>query len=61
VYGFILKKIVTQQVICPHCGEVVQEYEEEIEDDSCWGFYGDCLQENGILDNLGNIKFAEEE
>lgn len=35
VYGFILTKTVTKQEICPHCGEVIREYEEEIEDDSC--------------------------
>ena len=57
VYGFKLTKIVTKQDKCPHCGEVIREYEEEIEEDSCWGFYGDCLEDNGILDNLGNIVF----
>ena len=54
VYGFKLTKTVVKQEECPHCGEVIREYEEEVEDDSCWGFYGDCLEENGILDNLGN-------
>lgn len=61
VYGFKLTKIVTKQDKCPHCGEVIREYEEEIEEDSCWGFYGDCLEDNGILDNLGNMEFIEEE
>ena len=61
VYGFKLTKIGTQQDKCPHCGEVIREYEEEEEVDSCWGFYGDCLEENGILGNLGNgLKFTEE-
>ena len=60
VYGYILTKHVVEQEICPHCSEVIREYEEEVEEDSCWGFYGDILEENGILDNLGNMKFAEE-
>ena len=60
VYGYTLTKKVIEQETCPHCGEVIQEYEEEEEVDSCWGFYGDCLEENGILDNLGDLKFAEE-
>lgn len=52
VYGFILTKKIIKQDKCPHCGEVIREYEEEVEDDSCWGFLGNCLEENGILDNL---------
>jgi hypothetical protein len=62
VYGFKLTKKVLQQDKCPHCGEVIREYEVEEEDDSCWGFYGDCLEESGILDNLGNgLEFVEED
>jgi hypothetical protein len=60
VYGFTLTKTVIEQDICPHCGEVIREYEDEVEEDSCWGFYGDCLEDNGILDNLGNLKFVED-
>ena len=60
VYGYRLIKTVVKQETCPHCGEVIREYEEETEEDSCWGFYGDCLEDNGILDNLGDVKFAEE-
>ena len=61
VYGFKLTKTVVEQEICPHCGEVIREYEDEEEVDSCWGFYGDCLEENGILDNIGtNLQFVEE-
>jgi hypothetical protein len=60
VYGFTLTKIVTKQDKCPHCG-IIREYEEEVEEDSCWGFYGDCLEDNGMLDNIGNLKFVEEE
>ena len=58
-YGFTLTKMVTKQEKCPHCGEVIREYEEEEVDDSCWGFYGDCLEDNGILDILGGLEFVE--
>lgn len=61
VYGFTLTKKVIEQEKCPHCGEIIREYEDEFEEDSCWGFYGDCLEENGILDNLGDLKFVEED
>lgn len=61
VYGFKRIKIVTEQEICPHCGEVIREYEEEEEEDGCWGFYGDCLEDNGIIDYIGDLEFAEEE
>lgn len=61
VYGFKLTKTVVEQEICPHCGEVIREYEDEEEVDSCWGFYGDCLEENGILDEIGSdLQFVEE-
>lgn len=61
VYGFKLTKKVVEQEICPHCGEVIREYEDEEEVDSCWGFYGDCLEENGIIDNIGtDLQFVEE-
>ena len=36
------------------------EYEVEEEEDSCCGFYGDCIEDNGILDYLGDLEFAEE-
>lgn len=61
VYGYTLTKHIVEQELCPHCGLVVDEYEEEEEVDSCWGFFGDVLEENGILDNMiGGLKFAEE-
>ena len=60
VYWFRLTKKVIAQDKCPHCGEVIREYEDEEEIDNCGGFYGDCLEENGILDNISNdIKFEE--
>ena len=60
VYGYRLTKTVTEYDICPHCGEVINEYEDEEGVDTCWGFYGDCLEENGILDELGDLEFVEE-
>ena len=61
VYGYTLTKHVVEQEICPHCGKVIDEYEEDEEVDSCWGFFGDVLEENGILDNMiSGLKFAEE-
>ena len=60
VYGFVLTKKVIEQEKCPHCGEIIREYEDEDDVDSCWGFYGDCLEDNGLLDNLGDLKFVEE-
>jgi hypothetical protein len=62
VYGFTLTKTVVHQDKCPHCGEVIKEYEIEEEVDSCWGFYGDCIEENGILDYISSdLKFVEED
>lgn len=60
VYGYRLTKKVTMYDICPHCGEVLKAYEDEEEVDSCWGFYGNCLEENGICDYLDDIEFVEE-
>lgn len=61
VYRYTLTKTVTEYDICPHCGEVIREYEDEVEEDSCCGFYGDCIEENGILDYLSDLEFVEEE
>lgn len=65
VYGFTLEKKVhyRNETTCPHCGEVIKvdEYDDYEEVDSCWGFYGDALEENGILDNISaDVKFEEE-
>jgi hypothetical protein len=60
VYGYRLTKKVNKQDKCPHCGEIIREYEDEVEEDSCWGFYGDCIEDNGMLDYLGNLEFVEE-
>ena len=59
VYGYQLLKTVVEQQKCPHCGEVLREYEIEEEVDSCGGFYGSCLEENGIFDNIPDLQFIE--
>jgi hypothetical protein len=60
VYGYKLTKKVIEKVTCPHCGEIIKEYETEEDVDGCWGFYGDCIEENGIIDYLDDLKFVEE-
>ena len=59
VYGYILTKKAIEQEKCPHCGEIIREYEVDEELDNLWGYYGDCLEENGILDNLGDLEFID--
>lgn len=59
VYGYTLTKKITVQEKCPHCGEMIREYEDEVYDDSSWGFYGDCLEDNGILDVLGGLEIID--
>ena len=59
VYGYRLTKKVKQQDKCPHCGEIIREYEEEVEGDSCWGFYGCEIETNGILDYLTGLSFVD--
>lgn len=51
------------ETTCPHCGEVIKvdEYDDYEETDSCSGFYGDCLEENGMLDYFGDLEFVEED
>ena len=65
-YHFTLEEKVhyRNETTCHHCGEVIKvdEYDDYEEVDACCGFYGDCLEENGILDNImSGLKFAEEE
>ena len=54
VYGYKCYRLV-QCLSCKHT--------EEVEEDSCWGFYGDDPKENGMSDNLPeeNAKLIEEE
>lgn len=59
VYGYRLEKEVVVKEKCPHCDEVIKTYTEWEEEDSCWGYYGDCLEENGMMDYVGNLEFVE--
>ena len=61
VYWYKFTKKVTEYEICPHCGEVIKEYEDEEEVDTCGGFFGNCIEENGMLDYLGDVEFVEED
>lgn len=48
---------------CPHCNELisVDEYDCWEQIDSCTGFYGNNIKENGILDDIGDeYEFVEE-
>lgn len=51
------------ETTCPHCGEIIKvdEYDDYEETDSCCGFYGDCLEDNGMLDYIGDLEFIEGE
>lgn len=60
VYGYKLITTTTEQERCPHCNEIIKEFEIEEEVESLWGFYGDCLEDNGILDNISSdLSFVE--
>lgn len=60
MYGFTLTKKALKQEKCPHCGEVIREYEEDEFVGSCWGFFGDSLEDNGILGNISSdLKIIE--
>jgi len=43
VYGYV----VTKTTVCKHCKETKEEVQ-----DSCWGFYGRDVKENGMLDHI---------
>lgn len=49
VYGFKLEK----KIVCPHCCSVKME-----EVNSCWGFYGDDFEHNGLADYVGDIELV---
>ena len=59
VYGYKLEKEVIVEDKCPHCDQIIKTHTEWIEEDSCWGYYGDCLEENGIRDEVYNLEFVE--
>ena len=43
IFGYVLK---TPQGACDKCGH------QEVEEDSCWGFYGSDPLENGMIDHF---------
>ena len=49
VFGFVRIK----EIKCECCSNIDEENV-----DSCWGFYGSDIEENGMLDHLG-LKFSE--
>lgn len=65
VYYYTLEEQthIYDEIKCPCCGEPIKINErddwEEIE--SCGGFYGDDLQENGIFNSIGNDLVVESE
>lgn len=59
VYGYMLEKEVIIEEKCPHCNEIIKTYTEWQKEDSCWGFYGDDLDENGIMGQIPNLEFVE--
>lgn len=65
VYSFTLeeKVHVRNETRCPHCNEVIKvdEYDDYEEVESCGGFYGCNIEDNGILDEVGSdLQFIEE-
>lgn len=58
VWWYKLEKLCIEENYCPHCGEIINIYEEWEEEDSCGGFIGDSLEDCGILDNIpANLEF----
>jgi hypothetical protein len=56
VYGFVLSELKKSPGVpyCEHCKRPAIEPSEDWEQtDSCWGFYGSELKENGMLDHIG--------
>ena len=51
VYGFRVVK----PTKCDECG-----HEDEDEIDACWGFFGDDIKENGIMEHVGKDEIVEE-
>lgn len=65
VYHYTLeeKVHVRNETKCPHCNEVIKvdEYDDYEEVESCGGFYGCNIEDNGILDEVGSdLQFIEE-
>nr|DAD78960.1 MAG TPA: zinc ribbon domain protein [Siphoviridae sp. ctv4j104] len=63
VYMYKLSRYETvwDELTCPHCGEVIKYnvHEELIDADTCYGFYGANLAENGMMDYLPDVEVTE--
>lgn len=63
IWWYSLQKQVTIEIKCPHCNEIIETRTDFMGIDSCGGFLGSCLEENGILDDMQNsygLTFEEE-
>lgn len=58
VYSCCLTKEVVVQEKCPHCGEVIREYSDTGIVQQLFRYYGDVLEENGIIDDLYGYSFC---
>lgn len=52
VFWYSLESLVHKKDLCPHCGEILREYDEWEEESSCSGFYGNNIEENGMSEDL---------
>lgn len=59
VYWYKLEKEVEIEDKCPHCDEIINTYTEWEDVEGCGGYYGDCLEENGIRDEVYHLEFVE--
>lgn len=61
MYKLSLYKTVWDELTCPHCGEVIKYNvrEEPMDVDSCCGFYGAYLAENGMMEYLPDVEVTE--
>lgn len=61
MYKLSLYETVWDELTCPHCGEVIKYnvHEEPMDVDTCCGFYGAYLAENGMMEYLPDVEVTE--
>ena len=61
MYKLSLYETVWDELTCPHCGEVIKYNvrEEPMDVDTCCGFYGAYLAENGMMCYLPDVEVTE--
>lgn len=63
IYMYKLSRYDTvwDELTCPHCGEVIEYnvHDEATVVDTCYGFYGAYLAENGMMDYLPDVEVTE--